>query len=274
MQFARRRQIIAIVAIPALISIGLLVFILRSALYEWAVDHWAKDQIAFASSLRKDIELDIEQAGALLELTSQTPAFSSLPDIARIDRSLNGIPENLDPAKRRQLESLRRQSRFSVLFVLAPNGDHYISHPFEVQRHLKKFNLADRPYFQEARRTKKMVISNVFVGADGIPAVAIDIPILDPAGEIALHLGGVLHLSHLSALIDYSAILPFDQATLIDGNGKRIAESDPARLNEELGEPLKSHASFAGGRLIQDAAPRNRVKPKSPRRRTGAASAG
>ena len=255
MQFARRRQIIAIVAIPALISIGLLVFILRSALYEWAVDHWAKDQIAFASSLRKDIELDIEQAGALLKLTSQIPAFSSLPDIARIDRSLNGIPENVDQAKRRQLESLRRQSRFSVLFVLTPNGDHYISHPFEVQRHLKKFNLADRPYFQEARRTKKMVISNVFVGADGIPAVAIDIPILDPAGEIALHLGGVMHLSHLSALIDYSAILPFDQATLIDGNGKRIAESDPARLNEELGEPLKSHASFAGGRLVLDADP-------------------
>ena len=255
MQFARRRQIIAVVAIPALISIGLLVFILRSALYEWAVDHWAKDQIAFASSLRKDIELDIEQAGALLKLTSQIPAFSSLPDIARIDRSLNGIPENVDQAKRRQLESLRRQSRFSVLFVLTPNGDHYISHPFEVQRHLKKFNLADRPYFQEARRTKKMVVSNVFVGADGIPAVAIDIPILDPAGEIALHLGGVMHLSHLSALIDYSAILPFDQATLIDGNGKRIAESDPARLNEELGEPLKSHASFAGGRLVLDADP-------------------
>ena len=255
MQIAHRHQIIAVVAIPALVSIALLILVLRSALYDWAVDSWAGDQMAFVSSLRKDIEADIEQASSMLQLTSQTQALSGLPEISRIDRSLNGIPEALDPAKRLQLERLRRLSRFSVLFVLTPDGDHYISHPFKVQQRLKKFNLADRSYFQEARRTKQTVVSDVFVGADGIPAIAIDVPVLNAAGEIVLHLGGVLHLKHLSVLLANSAIFPFDQAVLVDRNGRRVAESNPAHLNEDIGEPLKSHPAFAGGKLIQDQPP-------------------
>jgi diguanylate cyclase (GGDEF)-like protein/PAS domain S-box-containing protein len=139
------------------------------------------------------------------------------------------------------LEHLRTQGNFSVLFVLTPQGDHYISHPFSVQRSLKKYNLSDRPYFQQASKTRALVLSDSFVGSDGIPAVAIDLPVLNSKGEIVLHLGGVLHLSRLSALLATDKIAPFDRAVLVDRVGKQIANSDPNQLSRGISAPLLSH---------------------------------
>ena len=243
-RFRRRRQILAVILIPTLLSLVLLAVILRSSLHEWAIDRWSKDHRAFVLSLDDQIDDHIERGRTIIRFAAQSPEFGSLPDRARIDPKLNGLPENLESGKRSLLERLRSQGGFSVLFVLTPEGDHYMSHPFEVQRSLKKYNLADRPYFQEARKSREPVVSDSFVGADGVPAIAIDVPVVDARGEIVLHLGGVVHLARLSTLLAPSAIAPFDYAVLADRQGRRIAESDPARLAEPLGEPLSSNLSF------------------------------
>ena len=41
-----RRQTVAIVIVPTLLSLFLLAFVLRASLHEWAVTHWSSDQIA------------------------------------------------------------------------------------------------------------------------------------------------------------------------------------------------------------------------------------
>ncbi len=244
MRFEQRHQILVIVLIPTLLSLVLLAFVLRDSLHRWSEERWSNDQLAFVATLADRIEADVKRASGLLEFAGKSPAFASLPNLQQIDRKINGLPEYLEPEKRRLLEQLRTQGRFSVLFVLTPEGDHYISHPFSVQRSLKKYNLADRPYFQAAQRSGELTISNSFVGADGVPAVAIDLPVLDASGNIVLHLGGVLHLAHLSDLLSQAGIAPFDTAVLVDGKGERIADSDPARLAEPPGEPLISHPGF------------------------------
>ena len=244
MRFEQRHQILAIVLIPTLLSLALLAFVLRDSLHRWSEERWSNDQLAFVATLADRIEADVKQASGLLEFAGKSPEFASLPNLQKIDRKINGLPEHLEPEKRRLLEQLRTQGRFSVLFVLTPEGDHYISHPFSVQRSLKKYNLADRPYFQAAQRSGELTISNSFVGADGVPAVAIDLPVLDASGNIVLHLGGVLHLAHLSNLLSQAGIAPFDAAVLVDGKGERIADSEPARLATPPGEPLISHPGF------------------------------
>ncbi len=244
MRFEQRHQILAIVLIPTLLSLALLAFVLRDSLHRWAVERWSNDQLAFVATLADRIEADVNQASGLLQFAGKAPEFSSLPNLGQIDRKINGLPEHLEPGKRGLLEQLRIQGRFSVLFVLTPDGDHYISHPYSVQRSLKKFNLADRPYFQAAQRSGQLTISNSFVGADGVPAVAIDLPVLDANGNIVLHLGGVLHLANLSNLLGQAGIAPFDAAVLVDGKGERIADSDPTRLAAPPGEPLISHPGF------------------------------
>jgi hypothetical protein len=113
-----------------------------------------------------------------------------------------------------------------VLFLLLPNGDHYLSHPYAIQQSLKKYNLADRPYFQEATRSKKTTVSDIILGADGMPAVVIDMPLLGPNGEIYAHLGGVAYLKHLSSMLSSADIAPFDYGLLADRKGMLIGHSD------------------------------------------------
>lgn len=252
MRLKHKQQILAIVIVPTLLSLVLLVVVLRNSLHNWALERWSNDHVAFVASLNEDIRASLEQSTELLRLAAVTPDFAGLPELARIDRAQNGLPEALESGKRRLLEHLRTQGRFSVLFVLTPQGDHYISHPYAVQQGLKKYNLADRPYFQKATATRTMVLSDPFVGADGIPAVAIDLPVLNAQGQIVLHLGGVLHLARLSALLAPDKIAPFDRAVLVDQQGKTVANSDPSQLDQTVTDPLRSHPHFTS---LQPGAP-------------------
>jgi|GEM_PF-4595840 len=220
-----RRHIVALVLLPTLLSLALLLFFLRGSLHEWAVQRWAEDNKAFVDSLAARLDAEIEQPLQLLRLAAKSRAFQSLPERSSIDLALNGIPGELDPEKHEILEALRQAGGFSVLFVLTPEGDHYISHPFSVQRALRKYNLADRAYFQQAASTGLPVVSDGFTGADGVPAVAIDIPVLDASGKVILHLGGVLHLTRLADLLRAGKIEPFERAALFDGAGQRVADS-------------------------------------------------
>ena len=62
--------------------------------------------------------------------------------------------------------------------------------PYQVQRKADPLQPRRSPLFQGRRGSGEMVISDSFVGADGIPAVAIDLPILAADGGIIMHLGG------------------------------------------------------------------------------------
>ena len=250
MRISQRRQTIAIVLVPTLLSLLLLGIILRASLHAWVVERWSGDQIAFVESVANNLDGHIQQSVSLLKFAAKQPAFSGLPERRHIDRSLNGLPEHLDAAKRRILETLRVDGNFSVLFVLTPEGDHYISHPYQVQRKLTRYNLADRPYFRAAARSGELVISDSFVGADGIPAVAIDLPILDADGTIIMHLGGVIHLTQLSNQLVPARVAPFDQVILLDRADRVIASSDASRIGTELSEPLASHPSLIADKTV------------------------
>jgi PAS domain S-box-containing protein len=237
-----RRHIVALVLLPTLLSLALMFYFLRGSLHEWAAQRWANDTTAFVEALAARLNAEIDRPLHLLRLAASHPEFAALPEIAAIDLSLNGLPEDRDAGKREILENLRQQAGFSVLFVLTPKGDHYISHPFAVQRSLRKYNLADRAYFQRARDSRQPVVSSAFLGADGVPAVAIDVPIIGADGEIVLHLGGVLHLDRLSALLEAQKIAPFERAGLFDGLGNKVGDIGQGVLMDAEGASASSHA--------------------------------
>lgn len=243
MKSGDRQQIIVIVLLPALLSLALLSFLLRNSMHEWAIERWSKDQANVVAMLKDQIADDLDQAQQMIQLVAQAPEFSGLPEISRVDRRLNGIPEGVEQGKRKLLEGLRRFGGFSVLFVLSPSGDHYMSHPFSVQKRLNKFNLADRPYFNRAQATKQVVISDSFIGSDGAPAIAIDVPVVNAAGDVVLHIGGVLHLTKVNALLASSRIAPFEKAQLVDGHGVVIGDSDNGQNNSEYS--MDSSVSFS-----------------------------
>jgi len=136
---------------------------LHFALLNAAKENWISGNRFLIHTLSSYIQQNIDIARKTLEATAQLPTFKALPDLELIDRKINGIPENADQEKKWHLDALRNElALFSVLFVLTPNGDHYLSHPFSIQKKLQKYNLSDRPYFIEAARTKKPSFQTVF----------------------------------------------------------------------------------------------------------------
>lgn len=214
-------------------------FYLHRALESTALERWRVDQRALTDSISELVEVELSEAFHDLQLIAGMPAFAGLPFVEWIDPALNGIPEHLDQPKKKMLEALRKH--FSVLFVLLPNGDHYISHPFSVQRNLLKYNLSDRPYFQKVVKTGQAVVSDSFSGAEGIPVVVMDVPVLDPDGQIVLHLGGVFHLTRLSQLVKKERIGRFGSAFIVDRQGYLIAHTDQNLLSSSTRENFSDH---------------------------------
>jgi PAS domain S-box-containing protein len=227
-----QRKVILAFAVSLVVSVVAVTAFLYVRLRHAAVEDAISQQEAFAGTLGAALERELESARAEMEFLAQHQAMRTLSYADRVDPALNGLPEHLDGEKRGVFDAfLRGHPNFSVLFVLLPNGDHYISHPFRVQRGLRKFNLADRPYFKDVTRTHHSVISDSFLGADGERAVAIDVPILDNQGALVAHLGGVLHLRDLSRLVAKPRIGPYTAGFVVDRTGALIAHTDPAMLS-------------------------------------------
>jgi len=214
--------------IAALVAVWLFVDRLHQQL---SVDRWSSEHRALVRSIAHSTQKQIDDATNLLAYTSHLPEFSSLSAVDRSSPLFNGIPPDLEPAKRQVLDALLGSGgNLGVVFMLLPNGDHYLSHPYSIQQSLKKFNLADRPYFQEATRRKKAVVSDSILGADGMPAIVIDTPLLNSTGEIQAHLSGVVYLKHFSGVLSASNIAPFDYGLLADRQGKLIGHSDASLI--------------------------------------------
>jgi PAS domain S-box-containing protein len=221
------RRVILVFLVSALAGIVLVGGALRYALQRDALAQCRTNLEGRASVLAAQCESEMAEARQDLEFLSKTPSFQQLPYVDQIDVSLNGVPENVDVEKRRLLTQLMNKAeRFSVLYVLRPNADIYVLEPFRLQPKLAKHNLSDRPYYQEVVRTKAPVISDSFVGADGVLAVAILVPLLADSGEVTGYLGGVFYLNRLSQLVSKERVRPFDAGFIVDRKGQLIAHTD------------------------------------------------
>ncbi|MCW9046072.1 MAG: bacteriohemerythrin [Alphaproteobacteria bacterium] len=224
LQRAYLTKIILAFILSNLLGIILVAAFINEKLTEIATEQWGYKHQAIASNIAEHIEETLNHAQKRLEQTASRPELSHLPHISLIDRSVNGLPVGLAQETRSLFDTLLEdEDAFSVIFLLKPNGDHYISHPFSTQKNLKKYNLSDRPYFKAATESKKPTLSDSLLGADGISAVVIDVPLLSPEKEIYGHIGGVLHLPQLNTLIKKAVEGPFDQWVLLGRKNQLIS---------------------------------------------------
>lgn len=248
----QKQKILLAFVLPALIALLAIGIFLNQSHRQLAIERWSTEQTAHVRTIAHNLQDEIDHAESYLAFTGQLTEFSRLNAVDRIDRALNGIPPETESDQRRVLNALLKQvPALSSVFLLLPNGDHYLSHPYAIQQALKKYNLADRPYFKQASATKKPAISDIVIGADGNPAIVVDIPLLDRRGEIYAHLGGVVVLQNLSNLLTPERISPFDSGLLTDRQGKLIAHSDPNQIGPEspffpLDHPLLRAQKLAG----------------------------
>lgn len=211
-----------------LIALSLLVAYLNLSLKESNIANWTRDAAHSARQLAGWVDSELQQAESRLLYISKLPSFSRPLERSLVVPSLNGIPLEKDLGRRGVLDwTLSENSHgFNVLFVLFPNGDHYLSHPYTVQTSLKTYNLSHREYFKKATAQKQPVLSNAFIGADGVPAVAMDVPITNHKKDVISHLGGVLHLSMMSALLSKQGRSSLDESYfLLDREGNEVVKT-------------------------------------------------
>lgn len=217
--------------VAAFLAVLVVATYLYNALEREAIGHWQEHNQPLAAALAGRIDQEMNKASRALRLVADLPMFQESLDPDRIDHGIGGVPESAEPERRRILRRfLNEYSDFSVLFLLAPDGEHYLAEPYYVQRSITKHNMRDRPYFQETLRTADTVISNSYLGADGQLAVAINTPVRNRDGQMIAHLGGVFHLERLSRLIQQFATPSFDEMFLLDERGNLLAHSDPGWL--------------------------------------------
>ncbi|MCG5511252.1 EAL domain-containing protein [Ectothiorhodospira lacustris] len=232
----RRQQIVAVIVLPTILALVLMGLVLRTTMDEWAVQRWSSDHAALATGLARLIDEDIQRASALLELAAQAPELGELwPDPLPTGQYAHVPPSAQD----QWLERLYRHGGFSVVFILTPEGDFHRLYPWPIP--LQRSNLADRDYFRDTAQTGRQVVSDSFLGSDGLRAVTINTPVKGPDGRIRLHLGGVLHLQHLSQLLTPERIAPFAVATVLDRQGLPIADTRFGWLEGESPQPPADH---------------------------------
>jgi hypothetical protein len=131
--------------------------------------------------LANDISNRINTIASILENTSKLSAVINIPYANSINKTLHGIPDNLDIAKRKIAQQIILQhsnSSFVSISFLLSNGDIYMVEPYDRQLKLPINNLAHRDYFIGAVTTHKPYLSQVFTTpVDGSNVATISVPI-------------------------------------------------------------------------------------------------
>lgn len=238
--FSGQKRILAAVALTTVAATVLVCLFLWDMLRINALEEARTSLNRLGAALAGRFTAEIEHRMRLLELLSRTDTFSRFPAKELIDQQIKGIPETVEPEKRRMAASLSGlDGEFSSLYVWLQDGRPYLVEPFLTQTRLHRFNYSDRPYFAETTRTGRPSVSDGFVTSADIPAVVINVPVFDDQNQILAHLGGVFFLSKLSSILERECLGEFGQGFLVDSRGLLIAHSSPERLR---GEELKKAA--------------------------------
>jgi hypothetical protein len=131
--------------------------------------------------LANDISNRINIIASILENTSKLHDVKNIPYANSINKTLHGIPDNLDTAKRKIAQQIILQnsnSSFVSIAFLLSNGDIYMVEPYDRQLKLPINNLAHRDYFIGAVTTHKPFLSQVFTTpVDGSNVATVSVPI-------------------------------------------------------------------------------------------------
>jgi len=167
-----------------------------------AVAEAQRDAIIVARNVAKIQETLFRDTSQLFQTLAQ------LPQVLRQDReACNALFAGM----------IKNHENFAAFLAASPNGEVFCSAP----KTPKVVNIADRPWFQEAMRTREMVIGEpVFGRISGRYSLPMAFPVQNPAGEVTTFLGAGLDLEWLGRFILQSG-LPDDTIILMaDRRGK------------------------------------------------------
>ena len=193
-----------------------------------------QDNILLTNILAKNLENQLQKAGAILEITSKLPQVRNVSFAHLLNQTLNtfhGLPQHTDIQKRDIANNIiASNSDLYEIFFMMPNGDMYLLEPYSIQHILTVDNYAFRDYFQGVIKTNDTYLGNVIVttAASGNREAVIAVPVysLKDNSTIAGVWAGGLDFRILDKGIQLLN-LPSGERVIYTGyKGQKVADSD------------------------------------------------
>ena len=207
------------------------------------------DKVTVVKVLANSLGQSLNNSAAHLKVTSMLPEVGNAQYADKINRSLHGIPNNVDVAKRKIADAiLKADDDFAGISFLLPNGDIYMQEPYWRQLNLTENNFAFRDYYKGAIETKDAFLGNMIVSkASGKRVSVIAVPIYsDKNGSLTGIWYGALEFSVFDRFLQSLHPLNIERIVYIDSHGQKVADS-----NSQLS---KTPESFANLQSFKDAA--------------------
>jgi PAS domain S-box-containing protein len=227
----RTRIAVAITAI-CLASIVLVVTYLQYALERNAVEQWRIERQSDASVLAHSLDR------TLTDLTGDLRIGTSLSAMGRLEPGGGLASPSAEMEKRKVLDALLGDGAFSFLFIARPDGAIHLAQPVATQLRLTSGSVAELAYFQTAKASRRVVLSDWVMAPDGRPGVVILVPRSSDGGAPTLYLGAVIHTERLNELFSSAIEGQFDRGMLLDRQGQLIASSAAQALDTATRDAL------------------------------------
>ena len=116
-----------------------------------------------------------------MTITGSLPQITSRPDVNLVNKSINGVPQNMGTEKRFVASTvLKEYPQFETVSYLLPNGDIYFVEPFDKQKNITLKNFAFRDYFKGVIATNRPYLSQILrSNATGHTISALAVPVHD-----------------------------------------------------------------------------------------------
>ena len=189
-----------------------------------------------AKILAKSLENYIQNAGAVLNITSQLPQVREVPLMEMLNQTLttlHGIPQDADIQKRLIAQYILSSYKdFQIVIFVMPNGDIYLEEPYSRQAMSTVTNLGFRDYFKGVTDTNDIYIGNPSQSvSSGQLQSVIAVPVLsleDNSTMVGIWAGGLDFeaLNEELQSINFTSSDGYTRVVYVGQNGQKIADSD------------------------------------------------
>ncbi|WP_458747022.1 cache domain-containing protein [Candidatus Nitrosocosmicus sp. T] len=186
--------------------------------------------------LAKSLENYIQNAGAVLNLTSQLPQIREVPLSHLLNQTLttlHGIPPYADIEKRLVAQNiLSSYEDFQIIIFIMPNGDIYLDEPYSRQIMSTVNNLGFRDYFKGVIDTNEIYLGDPTQSvSSGQLQSIIAVPVFsleDNSTMVGIWAGGLDFetLNEDLQSINLTSSDGYTRVVYVGHNGLKIADSD------------------------------------------------
>ncbi|WP_415310876.1 hypothetical protein [Candidatus Nitrosocosmicus sp. FF01] len=186
--------------------------------------------------LAKSLENHIQNAGAVLNMTSQLPQIREVPLSHVLNQTLttlHGIPQDADIQKRLVAQNILSSYKdFQIIIFIMPNGDIYLDEPYSRQIMSTETNLGFRDYFKGVTDTNEIYIGDPSLSvSSGQLQSIIAVPVFslkDNSTMVGIWAGGLDFetLNEELQSINLTSSDGYTRVVYVGQNGQKIADSD------------------------------------------------